>query len=303
VPKVTAIIPTLCARERAEHLRRAISSLKGSSTDAIAILLVVNGPRFDPELLSEMRSRPDVAVEQLAEASAALAQLHGRKCLRTEFFCFLDDDDEYLPGATDARLTALESRTDCDFVVTNGFKTNGTDHDRVIYERLNEVPRDPLGALLVENWMSSCGALFRTSSIPASFFDDPVDYIEWTWLAFKLAMANKRPCVLTEPTFRIYLTSDSASQSEPYMLTHTELFKRMLAMNARADVNRILKARLCESWHNISSYYRHRGSMRKAWSAHLNSLRHPAGWKYVAYTRRLFLPPLLLSSLRNIHLS
>jgi len=300
MPKVTVIIPTLCTRERAGQLRRAIASLETSSKDAIAILLIINGPRFDPELLTEMRSRPDVAVEQLDKASAPLAQLHGRRCVRTEFFCFLDDDDEYLPGAIDARLTALESRADCDFVVTNGFRTHGMGADTLNYERLEQVPPDPLGALFVENWMSSCGVLFRTSSIPASFFDDHVDYIEWTWFAFKLAMAHKRPCVLNEPTFRSHLTPGSASQSESYMLAHTELFERMLAMNPRGDINRILKARLCQSWHHISSYYLHRGAMRRAWSAHLNSLRHLAGWKYVAYTRRLFR---LFSSLRNLNLS
>ena len=68
------------------------------------------------------RTFPRTRVERLEEASVAKAQQLGRRSSRTEFFCFLDDDDEYLPGAVSMRLNELRADSSVDVVVTNGFE-------------------------------------------------------------------------------------------------------------------------------------------------------------------------------------
>ena len=287
--RVTAIIPTLCSSERAERLRRAIASLHASSKESLVIVLVLNGQRADPGLVSEMRARPDIRVEQISHASAPLAQLHGRRCVQTDFFCFLDDDDEYLPGAIDVRLAALDRRPPCDLVITNGFRRTNDGREVLVFDKLHEAQVDPLGTLAFQNWMSSCGGLFRTSSIPASFFENHLNYIEWTWFAFKLALANKSLHVIEEPTFRIHETVGSLSRSEPYMFAQIELYERMLASipNQRADMYRSIMEKMCHAWHGISLHHLQQGHRLKAWSAHIRSLRHPIGWRYASYTRHL----------------
>ena len=121
------------------------------------------------------------------------------------------------------------------------------------------------------------------------YFECPHPYIEWTWLAFSLVMANKVVGILDEPTFRIYDTPGSASKSEEYLLAHIELLHRMMKYRPRQDIQDILRQKLAESWHTISDNYRQQHKLIKAWHAHLKSISGIKGWKYISYTRKLLL--------------
>jgi glycosyltransferase involved in cell wall biosynthesis len=186
---VTTIIPTMATRERAPALRRAVESIRRSSTEAVEIIVVVNGARSDAELCEWLRSQPDVHFEYVAQPSAPNAVLRGRELVRTPFFSTLDDDDEYLDGALDIRLAAIESAPDVDVVVTNGYlHCAGT--DARYYDDLAQVPHDPLASLFASNWLHNCNTLFRSATIGREYFADFHPFVEWTWLAFRLAMAG-----------------------------------------------------------------------------------------------------------------
>ena len=147
----------------------------------------------------------------MAEGSLPAALRHGRSLVDTPFFGFLDDDDEYLPDAIAIRLAAFASDAAIDAVATNGF-TNIGGVDRVRHEHPDAAATDPLRALLRENWLASCGGLFRTDRVTVDFFDGVTRHYEWTVLGFKLA-ASRRVLYVDKPTFRVYDSPGSLSKS------------------------------------------------------------------------------------------
>jgi hypothetical protein len=63
--KIATIISTLCEASRREQLWRAIESIKAASTSCVRMLVVVNGQRFDSEILASLRDRTDLEVVQV----------------------------------------------------------------------------------------------------------------------------------------------------------------------------------------------------------------------------------------------
>jgi len=225
-----------------------------------------------------------------APGSLAAGMLAGRRAVTTPFFGFLDDDDEYLPGAVDTRLAAMMVHPDASIVTTNGYRhLHG--EDSLAMHNLSHVGGDPLVALFRENWLASCSGLYRSADCPIQFFENLPRHIHWTWLAFQAMEAGLHVVTLDFPGFRIHDTVGSSSKSKTYLLTYVELFERMLARTKRPDIARVLRSRLSQAWHDISSFHRDQGAVRAAWIAHWHSVRHPSGWKFMSYTRKLFFFP------------
>src|SRR5207253_10198657 len=63
--------------------------------------------RYLPEVLESLKQRQDIRFIYLDRHSHTEARLAGRKAVDTEFFAFLDDDHEYLPGAAQQQLGAI----------------------------------------------------------------------------------------------------------------------------------------------------------------------------------------------------
>ena len=122
MPDVTTIIPTMAEEKRRHSLLRAIESIIAASVDPVQILVVVNGSRRSPEVLGKLRELDSVSILSLETGSLPLAILAGRRAVQTPYFCFLDDDDEYLPHAIDLRLAPMRSNEKLDFVVSNGYR-------------------------------------------------------------------------------------------------------------------------------------------------------------------------------------
>lgn len=284
--RVTAIVPTLADRGRRETLVRALKSLKRASADPVRILVVVNGNRFDPEVIALVRAMPDVLVHQVKRGSLPYAIEVGRSLVSTPFFCFLDDDDEYLPNAIDLRLSVLDADASLDLVVTNGYRCSGS-ADSTALGTLGAVSRDPLRALFDGNWLASCGALFRSGTVGPDVFRDVNAYTEWTWIAFQLARGRLRIAVLDKPTFRIYETAGSASKSDAYRHAFLGLYRRMLAAGLPRDLRRSVRWRMCDARHDLSEIEWQRGNLGAAWRFHLSSLLSARGLRYLPYTRRL----------------
>jgi glycosyltransferase involved in cell wall biosynthesis len=292
---VTVIVPTLATHERANSLLRALDSL--ATTDeqpTIHVIVVVNGNRYHAPLL-EALEQSKVELLRIPQASLPAAILAGRKAVTSRYFCFLDDDDLYLPEAIPLRMAAIETPPAADLVVTNGLRRSSTREEAAMH-RLGSVEADPQLALFHENWLASCGALFRSESVPVSFFEDPHAYLEWTWLAFRLTCANCRVRVLDVPTFVINDTPGSASKSATYVESHVSLYQRMLKLGDRQDVRKIVQRRLAAAHHALSGQQLRAFHLGPAWANHLRSLACRGGWRYIGYSHRLFRATLGLSS-------
>ena len=286
---VTIIIATLGLATRRESLERAIRSLQAGNKALIRILVVVNGNRFDPLLVEELRHRSDIDLVQIETSSLSAAILVGRNQVETPFFGFLDDDDEYLPGGVDIRLDAMRRDPEASIVVTNGFlRRDGEDH--IAMNNLADVEEDPLSALFNQNWLASCGGLYRTSHLPSTLFEDIARYLEWTWLAFRITSLNKHVIAVDQPTFRIHDSEVSESKSDEYLFSRFTILERMYSACNNARIRKKILTKMAQTWHEISCVNLQRGKLTDAWTAHLRSLGYKAGMKYLTYTRHLLFP-------------
>lgn len=283
---VSIIIPTLADTNRSSTLKRAIYSIRNASIEQIRTIVVINGNRFDNTVCNWLQQQPDLLVTQINEGSSPLAQRHGRHLVTTDYFSFLDDDDEYLPCSIDHKISSLQQNLAADFVISSGFKCINS-IDEPFYPELESVAEDPLTSLLQRNWMASCGALFRSATIDHSFFDNPHPYAEWTWLAYKLLLSGKKLEVVREPGFRIHDTPGSLSKTDRYRDSYFSLYERMLSEHPPKHIEKMIRAKIGAAFHDKSATDLFRGQWLEAWASHLKSLTHPNGLRYLTYTRRL----------------
>lgn len=285
---ITTIIRTLCEAARQDSLLRAIDSIHLASAQSVRILVVVNGERFCPQLFDELCRRRDIEVLQIPEASLTAAHLVGRRAVATEYFSYLDDDDEYLPGALDIRLRMLNDDSSADLVVTNGLVCCGG-REQLLYSRLERVHAEPLRELFQQNWLHNCNHLFRTSSVTVEYFEDSPPYMEWTWLGFRLAMDRKHIIAVDDVTFRYNDTLGSLSKSSSFLLSRVALYRRMLSTSPDRRIARLIGERLSSAWHDVSVLELSRGEKSEAIWAHMQSLFcHWSGLRFLTYTRHFF---------------
>lgn len=288
--RISVIIPTTCEARRWDSLKRAISSVTLQENVDVEVIVAVNGTRFDPGCYEELRNMPGLNVVYLEEGNLPRAVKLARSLVTAPFFAFLDDDDEYLPGALWRRLQPLLADETVGYVAANGYShVDGRDEQAVM--NVEAVQRDPLRALLRENWLASCGGLYRSGSVSSDYFDGKTRYLEWTLLAYKLA-SSMRMVFVDEPTYRIHDSPGSLSKSEAYREAEIGVLNQILALELPADVKNGLRIKMGRAYHSLSNHYRRRGDLKRAWSCHLTSLRYPEGFRYLTYSRRLlpFLP-------------
>lgn len=287
---VDVIIPTTASSSRAMTLRRAIGTVRASTSRRVRIIAVMNGPGIERAVADWLRQQPDVLCLQNETPSLPLALLMGRQHVTAPYFCTLDDDDEYLPGALDLRLSAMEAAMsgspDASVVVTNGYRSAGG-KDENFYDHLDRVATDPLRALFESNWLNSGNALYRTAAVTVDDFADYNAYAEWTWLAYRLALRGAAIVTVNEPTFRIHDTPGSLSKSAAYANAYLSLYERMLTLRPPRAIRRLVLRRVSASWHDFSVSALHGRAVLDAWKCHLRSLRLPGGMRYLSYTRRL----------------
>lgn len=284
---VTAIIPTLAESVRSESLFKAIESLRNSTQKHdLTITVVVNGQRYDQGLLDDLTAM-NINVLRVETPSAPIACLEGRKSVETEYFCFLDDDDLYLPGAIDRRVKILNDRPGADAAVTNGLiKIEGQTKQH--HSALEKASSDPLRYLFIDFWLASCGAMYRSSTVTREFFLDPLPYLEWTWFAFKMCNQGLSIEFTNENTYLVNGdTPGSASKSTDYKGTDLILYNRMLPICNRKDIRRVIERRIGAAHHNRSTQYLKNGSAREAWKHHIISLVKRGGYRYISFTARL----------------
>jgi hypothetical protein len=285
---VTVIIATLGDERRANTIFRAIDSVQRSGVVA-NVIVVVNGNRFSPALLERLRSAPGVQCEQLAVGSLPLSLKHGRSLVTTEFFAFLDDDDEVLDDALRVRLDVLRANPHLAFVATNGLWHLESGWVPRVTLSAARIEADPLGSLLIENWMTSASGLYRSSLVPTTVLDGMPPYLEWAYLAFKLA--SRVPFrFLDAATFRLHDTQGSLSKTDGYFVGIVVALERILQLPLSSAIRAGLRRRLGAAHHTLSMRRLETGDMAGAWRHHCLSLIQPGRSRYVLYTRKFCLP-------------
>jgi hypothetical protein len=282
---ITVIVPTAAAASRRTSLLNAIHSAGEQSGAVTEILVVVNGQHFDKELFRLLCSRDDIKVIALQPADSPGARFAGRQLVQTEFFCFLDDDDELLPNGLAMRLRALNERPEVDFVASNGYyRFEGI--DQLGIGNVKDVAADPLFAMSEQCWLASCGGLYRTESIDSQFFAELPRFLEWTYLGLKL-VSTRKVFFLDQPTFRVHDSPESLSKSVEYRAGCPPALEAALALPLPASVSHRLRIKLSAAHHALAEHYLRVSELRLAWSHHLASLAQPKGVKYLSFSRRL----------------
>lgn len=286
VEQIDVIIPTRCDLARRELLLRAIDCVLAQDGVAARPIVVVNGSRYLPELVEQLKARSDIALIQIDAASVFAARRAGFAAVRSEFFAILDDDDVFLPGALALRLGAMRADRSVDWVVSNGIFVS-PDGPVPYIPNLDEVRRDPYGTLLEYCWLCSAGNLFRTSAVQPDIFD-AVRSMEITYIAFRLLTEGRKPAFLDEQTFKYFYYPDSLSKMVSYNLFAYETIDAMHRLPSPARVKRGLARKYRRAMHDLSDYRQSCGEMRAAWAAHLRSLSgYPECLLYAGYTRKL----------------
>ena len=285
-PTVSVIIRTLAEGRRRDAIFRALQSIVSQQGVTAIPIVVANGDRFDPTLLEELRGRRDLRFHYLELGSLPAAMQQGRAMVDTPFFCYLDDDDEYLPHGLQERVAMLGGHEEADAVVGGGYRVIGDQRSASGWKKGVASAQDPLRELLTDNWLAPCAGLFRSSQIGVEFFRDAPAYFEWTYLAFKLCL-TKRIIFSDLPGHVMHDTEESASKSERYRLAEASVIQHILRLALPDDVDRTLRERYGVAMREIADHYRAREQYGTAWRFHLNSLIQRKGMRYLPYTRKL----------------
>lgn len=288
-PAVSIIIPTALDERRAKSLETAVLSVRqNKSVDAVPVI-VANGRARDSRAFANWKRDPRIRFYYIEEPNPAAAVRHGRQHVDTPYFGFLDDDDYYLPGALDVRVTEIERESDSksghDVVVTNGWLESRTGR-KPCFERLEQFNGDPLTALPGTNWLASCAGLYRTATVGPDFFDGSVRYMEWTVTAYRLAL-NCRILFSDQRTFVINDTENSLSKSTDYKRGVVDAFRVILSLPLPSHIRAVVQHKYAFALHGLSSSALARGAINEAWNAHWRCLLQPGGLRFLGYSRHI----------------
>ncbi|MDN5848808.1 MAG: glycosyltransferase family 2 protein [Nitrococcus sp.] len=283
--KVSVLIGTALLPERVVLLERAVTAAL-HNTMVAEVIVVVNGQKFDASALSRLRARADVRVDYLSLGSYPAALRRGRELVTQPFFCFVDDDDELLPGSVASRLAKAEASV-ADVVVSNGYR-NAAGVDTPYCKRQPVDSEDLALAILDENWFASCAPLFRADRVGIEFFDGHTKFLEWTLLVFKLLAAGRRFKFVPDYGFRINDTPVSLSKDLRGVSAVPVVLHELIGLTSNPRVRNELHGRLAHAHHACAHAELSTGSISQAWLQHFRSLALPGGASYWLYTRRLF---------------
>lgn len=278
---ISVIIPTTCDARRAGLIQRALDSVDLQHSVTVQTVLVANGPSVNEDLLKRISSSW-AKVIRLEEGNVSKARFAGLQASTGDFFCFLDDDDEFLPGALAHRLSLFEDGVDC--VVTNGLVN---DAPLVSARAARLANADPAAAFFVQNWFASPGSMFRRGAFDG-LFDMDHKYFEWTLLFFRLLSAGHRIKYDDAKTYCVWQNSPgSASSSAEYELAHADVLADILALPLGEDALAALRLKHHTALNAKSQLHLERRQRLEAWKSHLSCLKS-GGWRYLPFTRKLF---------------
>jgi glycosyltransferase involved in cell wall biosynthesis len=276
---VSVILPTVAVASRAACLDRALESVLTQAGVRVDPIVVANGPDCDADLIDALLRRRDIRVLRRREAGLGAAIAAGREIVEAPYFTELDDDDLFLPGALAARVATMEADPTIDATVTSGYLRSARG-DVLNVPGISRCAQDPLRAIIDRMWLTPGAGLFRSATIPATYFSGMPPHLEWTYLAVRLAL-ERRMAFLDTPTF-VY------NADTPDSLSKSRELQAVLRMALPPDVRRALRRKYVAALHGASVKDLEQGRKADAWKWHLRTLFHVYGWRYLAYTRHLF---------------
>jgi len=290
---MTVIIPTLASSERSVSLVRAVESIH-EQEGLCKIIVVVNGNRRDLDVVSALKRARDTRVLELVEGDLVKALTAGVEAVTTPYFSILDDDDHLMAGAARKRIDYMDRHPEADVLVTPG-QRQFMDGRTVRVPHLNG--KDTIASLLDNNWLASCGGVFRRRSVGHDYFASMPRYLEWTYLAFQLARERSVHFMMDDPFphFTIVETPSSESRSLEYSLAMPGALAQMQDPSLPLEIQRTLSRKVGAALHHAAGRCKKSGRMRDAWRFHLASLRKRDGMKYLLFTRHLLIGTLRLT--------
>ncbi|MBL8379243.1 MAG: glycosyltransferase family 2 protein [Burkholderiales bacterium] len=288
-PRLTVIIPTSCRSSRRRLLQDAVRSVVDQQGVAFELLVVANGPDIDAALLASIIGIAEVTVLQLPQGNVSHARLAGVKASSSDYFCFLDDDDELLPGALQQRVAYLDEHPEVDFLVTDGIVRSANRERRALRDGMAAAIRaDPEAAFLVRNWFDSPSPTFRRSTIGIEFLSSDLRYYEWTWMLLALLGRGRRVAVLEEATFlKRDNLPDSISKSTDFLLALPAFLRAVKHQPLSAQLRRGIQDKLAAACHDCADHYLREGKVLDALRWHVASLR-AGGWRYAPFFGHIF---------------
>lgn len=286
LPVITVVMATGCTAQRAATIKRALDSLRAQSGVRVQPLLIVNGQRYSPPLLESLKADPWLRVHYEEQGGYARALGIGRSLVSSEFFSFLDDDDEYLPDTLALRVGPLLQDPGVAVVIANGQRREG-ERDVAVYEHLPHGVSEATEQFLRQNWLASCGGLFRSASVGVDVFDGLISYFEWTLIGLRLLLARKNLAFIDRPVFRIHPTPESLSRSSAYEAAGCDFLERLLKLPLPTALRARVRGKLAVAYNTRSLVHLRSGELVPAWRWHLRTLTAPGGWRYLPYTLRL----------------
>ena len=288
-PEVTVIIPTVADDRRGQNIWRAIESAGPRSGASTRIVVVVNGKRFSEALLERLRATATIECAYIEAGSLPLAIQHGRGLVASEFFAFLDDDDEFLENGLRMRLEVLRREPSAAFVVSNGWVNVPEGDELAVKLKSGAIEADPFGSMLIHNWVgTSASGLYRASAVSTGDFAAMPAYLEWTYVGFRLAGRPFR--FLDSPTYRHYDLPGSVSKTQAYRVGMVSALQNILSLHLPRRARAGLRRRLGAVHHTLSTAFLEERNLPEAWKHHCLSLAYPGGWRYTLYTRKMLLP-------------
>ena len=284
---VSVILPTVAVASRAACLDRALESVLTQTGIRVDPIVIVNGTDCDRDLVDALLRRRDIRVLRRPEAGLGNAIAAGREIVDAPYFAELDDDDLLLPGALATRVDRMEADPTIDVTVTSGYLRSARG-DVLNVANISRCAQDPLRAIIDRMWLTPGAGLFRSATIPATYFSGMPPHLEWTYLAVRLAL-ERRIAFLDSPTFVYSVdTPNSLSKSREHVLRQPGALQAVLRMALPRDVRQALRRKYVAALHGASVKDLERGRRAGAWKWHLRTLLHPYGWRYLTYTRHLF---------------
>lgn len=286
LPGVSLIIRTKAMQERTALLARAIDSVLSQTGVEVTCIIIVNGNEAHRPLVRSLQKDGRLICVVESGADKAAATLIGRQQVRTEFFGFLDDDDELLPGSLIQRASHLREHPTLACVATNGEYVKESDIGPVFHNMQQVVGKYVRALLHGRNWLAAGGATFRTAMVGEEYFAALPPHREWTLIAFRIA--TRLPVEFLDiSTYRIYSTPASQSKTPTYMEAGALVTQLMLEWDGRAAHVPAIRRRAIGAYRQACSYHRINGDFTRAWHFYRKAVSSPFGLSFVPYAALL----------------
>lgn len=202
--KISVVIPLY---NKAQHIKRAVDSIKGQTIQANEIIIVDDGSTDGSGDIVKSFNNPMIKVIWQENRGPTTARNTGIEEASNELIGFLDADDEWLPDFLETILTLKTNFPDCGAYATSTYtvRPNG----KIYYPDLSFVPPEPwIGIIPNIFTLLQHGLAFNSSSIvmykaaiievggfPVWYFTGDID--AWIRIAIKypIAFSSKRKVV------------------------------------------------------------------------------------------------------------